>query len=774
MENTYKLNIDGSLQPGTLLQGGRYRIIQTLGQGGFGITYLAEQTDLNIKVCIKEFFMEPFGRRSDDGVSFIAHNTKAANDAETYRKKFIKEAQTLARLETYNNPNIIRVKACFEENNTAYYAMEYIDGDSLHDIYKQAYNENNNTRGISEALAIEYITAIANALDTLHSSNTLHLDVKPSNIMVRHDGSCVLIDFGISKHYDESGRPTSFTPIGITRGFTPIEQYNSDGSSLTTATDIYSLGATLYTLITGEVPAYEADVATCCTERLSQYSNISQGTIAAIERALSAKPADRPQSVGEFMAILKQTRREASAPIPPTPKGKNKDKKRRKGWWIILIILLLLLVAGGVIYYLSTNKEETNNEATTTAATSNTTTTISPTLTIMGDDLISVDHREHNGSIYYAIENPDAETSVEVGCDAEWINLVLDDGKIDYTIFANKGDKQRSTTITIVYGVLTAEVHVEQLDRSASPESSLTFIDTDINLDYNDCHITLGYEIINPVENLAPTATSAKEWIKNIVIDGDNIYFETTVNNGTQSRKGSIEVIYDDKSYTLNVTQRSKPKEPEPYLTLSSSEININAQGGHAKVNYTITNPKKGARATAEADEKWITNIVADNKCISFDVAANSLTSERSTYVYIVYNGKYYPISVHQHSKQPDPKLIVKQVGINAEPGGSSHTIDYTIENPIAGAEVVATTSSSWITALSVDQTKNTISFTVPGNSSPDGARAGEIKVKYGNLLSTITVHQESDYVKVHVVCEYSCTYTMSKKAVRKERRHCR
>ena len=227
------------LKQGTLLQGGRYRIERVLGQGGFGITYLAEQTGLDRKVAIKEFFFRDYCDRNAD-TSHVTVGTQANKEVVgRFLKKFIKEAQTISRL---HHPNIIQIHDVFEENDTAYYVMEYIEGESLGDIVKR--------RGpLSESEAIGYIRCVGDALDYIHRQNVNHLDVKPGNIMLRSiDRQILLIDFGVAKQYDDQTKEgTTTTPVGISHGYSPAEQYKKNGvQSFSPQSDIYALAATLY------------------------------------------------------------------------------------------------------------------------------------------------------------------------------------------------------------------------------------------------------------------------------------------------------------------------------------------------------------------------------------------------------------------------------------------------------------------------------------------------------------------------------------------------
>ena len=294
------------LQSGTLLQGGKYRIDKSLGQGGFGITYLAEQTNLNRKICIKEFFMKEYGERTESsntdadatvltGVSAVT--SAAAEIMVKYREKFVKEARTIARLD---HPGIVRIHDVFEENGTAYYVMDFIEGDNLNDMVKRE-------GPLSEDRALGYIRKIADALSYVHSRNIMHLDVKPANVLVRKsDDKAILIDFGTAKQYDSEGTQTSTTPIGLSAGYAPIEMTKPGGvQSFSPETDVYSLGATLYYLVTGQNPpdASERIEMIMEGETLHYPGNISQTVIAAIEQALQTRKK-RPQTVAAFLELL--------------------------------------------------------------------------------------------------------------------------------------------------------------------------------------------------------------------------------------------------------------------------------------------------------------------------------------------------------------------------------------------------------------------------------------------------------------------------------------
>ena len=341
------------LQSNTTLQGGKYKIEKLLGQGGFGITYLAEQSLLKIKVAIKEFFIRDLCDRGDTA---NVHTITQADMVERYRKKFFKEAQILARLKHHG---IVHVTDIFEENGTAYYVMEYVEGESLADIIKR-------NGPLPEQTALRYISKVAEALDYIHHQNVNHLDIKPSNIMIRQkDDEPILIDFGVSKQYDEQKDQTTTTPPGVSNGYSPLEQYKPGGvSTFSPQADIYALGATLYKLLTSNTPPNASDMLNDGLPPMP--SNISHNVRSAIEKAMQPRRDDRPESVKEWMQILSAATDSEETKIISSMGNEEtiilgnevvidnslqdeNEKKRTFYWWYILLGVLLL--AGIGIYY---------------------------------------------------------------------------------------------------------------------------------------------------------------------------------------------------------------------------------------------------------------------------------------------------------------------------------------------------------------------------------------------------------------------------------------
>ena len=302
----------------TLLQGGKYRIIRFIAAGGFGCTYEAVHVALKKRVAIKEFFVSDFCNRDSTGRVSVATDSKR-DLVSKLKRKFYDEACAVASLD---HTGIVHVSDVFEENGTAYFVMDYIDGRSLAEIVKAE-------GPMSEARALGYIRQVCDALNYVHSNNRLHLDIKPNNIMVTGNDRAILIDFGVSKQYDEASGENTSTLLGCTPGYAPPEQMSLNIKHFYPATDVYALGATLYDLLTGEAPPDAA-------KRISEEEvlkplppTISASTRTAVNAALELSKKKRPQSVADFASMLDSGVAPKPAPAPkpkPAPASKPKDK----------------------------------------------------------------------------------------------------------------------------------------------------------------------------------------------------------------------------------------------------------------------------------------------------------------------------------------------------------------------------------------------------------------------------------------------------------------
>ena len=284
---------------------GKYRLEKILGQGGFGITYKAimkenvsgslGNMEVDVPVAIKEFFMKDTCEREEGTGKITVPSQGSRAVVELYRKKFVKEAKNIAQM---NHPHIVKVVDVFEENNTVYYVMQYLNGGSLSDYVKQH-------GALDEAIAIKYIQQIGSALEYMHQKHICHYDVKPSNILLDDKGGAILIDFGISKGYTEEGHQTSSTPVGISAGYAPLEQYQQNLQDFSPATDVYGLAATLFYLLTGKNPP-EASIV--LNEGIGDKPiGISDTVWHAIEQGMNPRKKDRVQTVSEFLKLMNCT-----------------------------------------------------------------------------------------------------------------------------------------------------------------------------------------------------------------------------------------------------------------------------------------------------------------------------------------------------------------------------------------------------------------------------------------------------------------------------------
>ena len=284
-----------TLQQDYTLQDGNYRILKVLGQGGFGITYLAIQVRLDRKVAIKEFFMKDFCERNETTRQVTLGTAGSRETVNSCRKKFLKEAKHIAKLD---HPNIIRIIDVFDENSTSYYVMEYIEGGSL--------SNKLGTTGLSMSEATRYILQVAEALKYIHKKNIAHLDIKPSNIMLNGNDEIVLIDFGVSKQYDFStGGQTSVSPVGCSSGYAPLEQYDPNGvKDFSPQTDIYSLGATYFKLLTGITPLNAFGITKGFLQENLKAKGVPTAVISIICKSMEKSKENRFSDVSSFIEGL--------------------------------------------------------------------------------------------------------------------------------------------------------------------------------------------------------------------------------------------------------------------------------------------------------------------------------------------------------------------------------------------------------------------------------------------------------------------------------------
>ena len=229
------------LPPGTLLNHGKYLLGAAIGAGGFGITYIGLETTLNMRVAIKEFYPRGYVSRSSTIANSITTAMNRQQFLEDGKKRFLDEARNLASLSA--DPGIVNVREFFEENNTAYIVMEYLDGKTLKDYLRER-----GTIPYKEVFSL--LLPAMRSLETVHENGLIHRDISPDNIMIVK-GGVKLLDFGAAREYfdDEDEKTLS---VMLKRGYAPVEQYSKKGQGAWT--DIYALCATMYKCITGNTP----------------------------------------------------------------------------------------------------------------------------------------------------------------------------------------------------------------------------------------------------------------------------------------------------------------------------------------------------------------------------------------------------------------------------------------------------------------------------------------------------------------------------------------
>ena len=342
MNNQEKHINEEMLKNGTTLQQGRYCIERYISSGGFGNTYLATDTRFDEKVAVKEFFMKGINQREADNTVSVSNAINTPKFIEQ-REKFNKEAQRIRKL---NCDNIVKVNDLFDENETSYYVMEYIDGLSLRDIVKQ-----HGT--IDEKTALNYLAQTLSALQEVHGKKIFHLDLKPANLMVDKNGHLRVIDFGASKQQKADGSGASASSaLCYTPGYAPMEQKDLRFDKFGPWTDIYSLGATMYFVLTGNVPPDGTDIQ---DEREAAFhfpSTVSPKMQKLIVWMMEYNRSVRPQSVEEIWSYLQDEKKgEMETEIgtvfspkqnsAPVHQQSTKPAKNRSHLWMGVILIAI-------------------------------------------------------------------------------------------------------------------------------------------------------------------------------------------------------------------------------------------------------------------------------------------------------------------------------------------------------------------------------------------------------------------------------------------------
>lgn len=306
-----------ALPDGTSLLGDQFTITSKLGNGGFGITYMAMDNYLERSVVIKECFPEVFCHRA--GKSVLVRSTANQDKYRSIVDMFMREARSIAKL---RHPNIIGVHRVFEDNDTAYMALDHIDGRDLYDIIKKDPN------ALSPPQIRNMLTKLLDAVDLIHQQDLLHRDISPDNILLDKWGNPVLIDFGAAR--EEASRETrAMSAVLVVKdGYSPQEFYFAGGKQAP-CSDLYALGATFYHLISGKAPPNSqtrmAEVAgggeDPCEPLAGRFDNYDSAFLAAIDRAMRVLPKERLQSARQWADMIDPTKKK-QAPLVLSPNDK--------------------------------------------------------------------------------------------------------------------------------------------------------------------------------------------------------------------------------------------------------------------------------------------------------------------------------------------------------------------------------------------------------------------------------------------------------------------
>ena len=370
------MNKNEYLKNGTSLNYGKYRIIKHLASGGFGNTYEVVNTALpDRRLAMKEFYIKGDTYRKEDSLTVDVSNSSKKELFENCKAKFKTEAERICKIKT---PHVVGIYDFFEENATAYYVMDFIDGKPLSTIIK----EKGSPMSEPEALSVLY--QMLDALDSVHKNNIWHMDIKPGNILMDGNGQCILIDFGASKQTSLDGSVTASTSLAYTPGYAPPEQMSGNKDCWGPWTDIYSLGATLYFLVSGNRPPTHDELLDQADSAFSFPANVSEHTRYLIKKMMVLSYRRRPEDVLHVRQLLEDKHPDGQSPVNyyqdsesettvvgtpytannyqqqravQTP-GNEPDKKKGSTMIVGILVGLALLLAVVISYMLFANGEK--------------------------------------------------------------------------------------------------------------------------------------------------------------------------------------------------------------------------------------------------------------------------------------------------------------------------------------------------------------------------------------------------------------------------------
>ena len=391
------INQSNMLRVGTILHG-TYRVDGYLASGGFGNTYVATNIQFGERYAIKEFFLKGVTERDENTTTISVSNQENVATFEAQRDKFKKEAVRLRKL---SSPHIVCVHDLFEENGTAYYVMDFVDGENLRDYLKKVGHP------LDEATVWQVFDQVLDALEVVHSHGLFHLDLKPANLMMDQQGGVKLIDFGASKQMKAGSGATTSTAVSYTNGYAPREQMEQALDKFGPWTDFYALGATLYFLLTDQKPPLPSDIDDDMTddkhEALAMPDSISDRLRRMVLWLMATDRRKRPQSVAEIRRVLNLKAEEkpddpakgeegenpavngktegtssnspsAASNDPPTtdnpsaaddeteivqddPTVEVEEKKSSKWRWVLVVLIFAVISVFGAKYFMSLGQD---------------------------------------------------------------------------------------------------------------------------------------------------------------------------------------------------------------------------------------------------------------------------------------------------------------------------------------------------------------------------------------------------------------------------------
>lgn len=738
--------MDYTLPIGAEISAGKYVIDRVIGVGGFGITYAAHHGVLGTKYAIKELFVSGRSIREDNHYTVFLQNLEEER-YQKIRKRFFDEAKTLTKL---NNPHVVKVIDVFEENNTSYIVMDYVEGETLLSKIQR-----NGPIAFQEA--VNYIAQLSEAVEYIHKKHILHRDIKPDNVMITPDEQVVLIDFGSARSFvnDEVQNHTTI----LTQGYAPIEQYSST-TKKGNYTDIYALGAVFYFILTGEKPI---EATSRVYEDFKSPRDINPAVPEDVNRtimkAMEIKPEDRYQDVesfkkdllGETIAPEPKPKKKTELPKeepkeepkteakPKTPKknegtktvavdAENKPQKsntaevtekkpkKRKTWkiWVpILCSLLLLLAGGGFAWWYSATylywdldwwESEMPKEWTKRGDT-----IFCPYVETEVDLAISTNGRWRvkNAETYY----------MEVEREGNLFGLFLDE---------NDSENSRSTYFDIQSGFTKKRrVYVCQSGRKG------TFIDVlPDKLTFEHTGGTQPVRVITDGEWRISANTDP--WGRLRLDDADENKLHVTVNpnDGSSNRNDYFVVATGSLSHRVNIVQKGK------YLRTDKNNLRFTPDG----TAQTIQVESSGTWEISVGTVSWA-HLSRSGNTLTLYCDANTGTSARNDY--FVLKCPSANLTYRVDFTQAGKYLRTNKNNLTFGCGGNA---SQTIQVECSDSWYISTNTASW---AHLSRNGNTLTLYCDANNSTN-TRNDYFILTSGNLTKRVNFSQTGKYLRTN------------------------